>query len=426
MNFLSRNKTTDHRILIVGGTGTGKSTFINQLANYFLEGTLDKLKIVIPTQYHRNVTEKKYKNKHSEQAIVDVTRSQTKKCQNYSFNEKQDPSNKFIFIDTPGLNDTEGAEQDDKNIKEVLDLIFQFDSLSAIIIIANGTESRVTSALRNIFSRLANSLPDDLINENLLLVLTKCTRGSCCFSLEKFEEIIARPKHVFYMDNQAFCTDPQKWEDLEEREMIQLKWDISNRTIEKILNSIKSMTTTSINSFSYMKTLRDNIKKEILKITQNMDMIKKINVKSVTIQNSLNAIEIRKTVFSTSIGDYTTSNYTTSIPFDQLKGKDKKAQNKIADRQYKNLTSEIENYKLAIEKLDSEIRSKYKNINRLHGDLHSICSRYSLIDELQATIENLEQSAKNMTNINERQKAEENIEIFKKVHEELSNSNNIN
>ena len=47
----------EFKILLLGGTGTGKSTIINTITNYFLGGTPNNLKIVIPTKYHK-VTEK--------------------------------------------------------------------------------------------------------------------------------------------------------------------------------------------------------------------------------------------------------------------------------------------------------------------------------------------------------------------------------
>jgi hypothetical protein len=86
------------------------------------------------------------------------------------------------------------VRQDDKNIQEIVNAAISAGSLSAIVIIANGTEARVTPSIKNTLVRLANNLPDELIDRNLLLILTKCTKSSACFSADAFGREIAKPK----------------------------------------------------------------------------------------------------------------------------------------------------------------------------------------------------------------------------------------
>ena len=98
--------------LILGETGSGKSTFINMLGNYFSDGNLEdppnSLTVLIPTQYLQVSASSL---DHSENNVRDGTSSQTTEAQTYQW---ADPG--VAFVDTPGFADTRGVETDDKNV----------------------------------------------------------------------------------------------------------------------------------------------------------------------------------------------------------------------------------------------------------------------------------------------------------------------
>lgn len=103
--------------LLLGETGSGKSTFINYLANYFLGGSLQSLKVIIPTRWQRTPTVEGYAV-HSEANPEDISISQTRKCTIYRF-----PKDGIVysFIDTPGFGDTANSASnsvDDQRLKQ--------------------------------------------------------------------------------------------------------------------------------------------------------------------------------------------------------------------------------------------------------------------------------------------------------------------
>ncbi|CAB4490851.1 unnamed protein product [Rhizophagus irregularis] len=291
------------KILLLGGTGTGKSTIINMMANYFLDGTLENPKVVIPTKYFE-VTENAFGRNDTEAKVGDVTRSQTTKCCNYEFKHPENPSCNFVFIDTPGMSDTNGIEQDDKNIQEIINTAIDAGSLTAIIIIASGTEARVTPTIKNTLTRLANNLPDEIVSNNLLLILTKCTKSSASFSEDVFAKEIAKPKKIFYMDNQIFCADPQIWlNDEDEYSTVKHQWDKSFKTFSNLLKIITEMNATSTEAFTTMRELRNKIKSEIVTISQTTTNIQQVQDKLEAAYKALRKTGDQKNSFA----NYTTT-----------------------------------------------------------------------------------------------------------------------
>ncbi|EAL68139.1 hypothetical protein DDB_G0277933 [Dictyostelium discoideum AX4] len=119
-------------VFLMGETGSGKTSFINLITNYCRKGELRKPKISIPTKFHK-ATEN---FDHDENDVTDSKTSKTTKCLCYSFDMGD-----FILniIDSPGLNDTRGKEQDEINIKLILKTISDLGQISAIVVVVNGT-----------------------------------------------------------------------------------------------------------------------------------------------------------------------------------------------------------------------------------------------------------------------------------------------
>ncbi|CAF1354803.1 unnamed protein product [Adineta ricciae] len=234
------------KILVIGETGSGKSTFINYLTNYFRNGTLQNLRVAIPSRYHPQPTEN---FGYNENDVNNTSQSKTDSCNQYMFvhNGKQ-----YLFLDTPGLADTRGAQQDDKNILCIIDAVEHLGGLTAVVIVVNGAVCRLTVNLRNVIARLRGNLPD-VVMDNVILVLTNATRHAANFNITSFN--LNGNVYPYYMQNSAFSQDPATWSTAA-LTSLQYEWDQSMNELAALLGTIDSFKTKSVSAFKTMKDIR--------------------------------------------------------------------------------------------------------------------------------------------------------------------------
>ncbi|PKY51376.1 hypothetical protein RhiirA4_446799 [Rhizophagus irregularis] len=162
-------------ILLLGETGVGKSTFINAFVNYLKFNTLEDAKsgnmeVLISSKF--TITDEHYETKiikigndDSNERLENIGMSSTQECKSYVF---QAAENKIVrLIDTPGIGDTRGLDQDKKNFENILKYISHHRYLNGICILLKPNNSRLTVIFRfciqELLSHLHRNAKDNIV-----------------------------------------------------------------------------------------------------------------------------------------------------------------------------------------------------------------------------------------------------------------------
>jgi GTP-binding protein EngB required for normal cell division len=159
---------SDKVILVVGGTGSGKSTFINAMVNYLYEVDFQH-----PFRFQVITAE----DEEKESETTDEGKSKTKLVSAYELNETRFRY-RMTIVDTPGFGDTEGVDRDEMT-KDFIRKWFEREdenglkTIDAVCIVIKGTETRVTPELKHKLYSVQSLLGRDM-TENILSVFTFC------------------------------------------------------------------------------------------------------------------------------------------------------------------------------------------------------------------------------------------------------------
>ncbi|XP_029710190.2 uncharacterized protein LOC115256085 [Aedes albopictus] len=469
----------EYNIILFGETGSGKSTLINYLTNYFHNGTLENLKIAIPTK-HYEATEGL---QHHDDNVQDSSNGQTRTCAVYNFRRE---GTIFNFIDTPGLSDSRGAAQDDFNIQQIMGAAEQSGVLTAIILVINGTQTRATVTLRNTLSLLRSSIPD-VFQQNLVVVLTNCSAVTANFDLSHLEPWTIAEANVFHMNNCALSRPVSQWIHNERmKKNMEHEWQYSMETIEELNQLLTKLGGKATEAFKQMRINKNIIKSQLhgilLEVKKIQDLQNELDIMKTTQQNVTADIkqysdykrtkqveysELERGIFVrkfcivclTPCQDEPSSfSLPHTIPFYRdvtnlveyiFKGKcrcghtpfshyDCKLQSvkKIrtveeivqdVKKIYDNSVSKNKAIESKIGSLDTDIAVlryvfdiKEAEIRKCYHELKKLCSQFNFVHEVQGIMDDMERDARTLTSIAARTDAENRIRSITKLVDTLS------
>ena len=160
-------------VLLIGESGVGKSTFINAFVNYLQFDTFEKAQqstpiVLLPISFiitqgaafeeQRVVYDGL--DKSSNEDHEHPGQSVTQHCKSYLFTLKYEKyrGRQMRLIDTPGIGDVRGTEQDDRNMQDILAFINNLTHLHAICIVMKPNVTRLNVVFRSCLIQLLDLL----------------------------------------------------------------------------------------------------------------------------------------------------------------------------------------------------------------------------------------------------------------------------
>ncbi|XP_028274331.1 septin-4-like [Parambassis ranga] len=148
-------KKTNRTILLVGETGSGKSTLINALINY-------SMGVKFEDEVWFKIVEEEERRRQTSDVMV------------YEMFEGEALPYSLTIIDTPGYGDTRGKEHDDIITQKLLDLFRSDDGVlevHAVGLVMKASDNRLSDRLSYVFNSVM-SLFDKNMEKNIVALIT--------------------------------------------------------------------------------------------------------------------------------------------------------------------------------------------------------------------------------------------------------------
>uniref|UniRef100_A0A914UM14 Fibronectin type-III domain-containing protein n=1 Tax=Plectus sambesii TaxID=2011161 RepID=A0A914UM14_9BILA len=221
-------------LLVVGGTGCGKSTLINALANY-----LNNVQFGDAFRY-QVITEQ---DELEESGTSLAGRSKTKFVSAYEFGAARDLPFRLTVVDTPGFGDTEGVEKDRRTVGYIKEWFSQNKKkISAVCIVIKYNETRIKPQVQYELHSVI-SLFGKNVEMNVFMLFTFCD-GSTPPTIAALKEMNLPVRNAtFNINSSAVMTLPSERKEENEDDLFIAKhyWKMSMQSFEQFFNELKAV-----------------------------------------------------------------------------------------------------------------------------------------------------------------------------------------
>lgn len=159
-------------MLIIGASGSRKSTFVNTLVNWILDNDILNLTVAVKCEEYPNLNPE-FCDDH-----IEINKrqglSQTVHGHYYKISGIGSEYKTLLIVDTPGIASTGGIQEDDCNTLEIMRVARLVKTFNAIFLIQTHSVNKLTPFFKYNLYRISEVIPGDF-ERSLILVLSHST-----------------------------------------------------------------------------------------------------------------------------------------------------------------------------------------------------------------------------------------------------------
>ena len=146
--------------MVIGPTGTGKTTLLNSYINYLM-------KIKYDDNFRYKIINENFGRGQSHSQTKDVT----------NYNIKTPDGKLYQIIDTPGFGDTVGIKEDENITMKITDFfLHRLNEINAVCLVVKSSDNRLTACQKYIFNCVFDLFGEDT-KDIFIAMLTFCDGG---------------------------------------------------------------------------------------------------------------------------------------------------------------------------------------------------------------------------------------------------------
>ena len=259
VGWINRKLSGEYKMLLIGETGSGKTSFLNLMCNYGKIQTLGKqVNIADFKQFHD------IKLENSQSCKME---SKTDGATLYKI--EFDTVNIGI-IDTLGFGDSRGLDVDKKHVIKIIDALKTESYINCVCLVINGRSSRISATLRYVLSEITAILPREVLNNVIIIFTNTADPLDLNFEPNVLAEYLGKNIENYFCIENPYCRIEKANAKMDKLSIdkiarsLQKSFDETSQTLDLMSATIKDFEKVYTSQFTKLYETKQAIEKKVL------------------------------------------------------------------------------------------------------------------------------------------------------------------